>query len=482
MKRVKLMSLLILMAFLVVSCKSSDDDDSSDDSIPAGLNGSYVDNYSGPHTISATRWQMGDYGFAITKINTDESYLIAKNDSSNAYAADKYSRIDWINVSADTAYYCQIAFDAESADAAEAVTSADSSDPANGGCGDFAWSELSRFSEITGNYVDNYSTSHFINAAIWMNGNSSFIISKIEADSDYLIARNDAGNAYFGDKYSRFDWTVDAAGDLYFCQTAYNADTATEAEAVAGADTTSPSSGGCGGFAWSKLSVLDEIVGEYVDDYSGVHSISANQWTNTGSGFTVTKVDTTNDYLIALNSSANDYYPDLYSRFDWTIDGNGDLYYCQTAYDASTDTLAESTDAPDSSSPSTGGCGSNSFAWSKLDAFEELNGEFVDNYSGTHSISTTRWENGTSGYEITKIDTTNQFFIAKNDADNAYNAGKYSRFDWAKDAHGNKYYCQIAYDADSAADAESVTAPDGSSPSTGGCSGFAWSQLIAYPQ
>ena len=67
-----------------------------------------------------------------------------------------------------------------------------------------------------------------------------------------MIAQNGAANAYYPSKFSRIDFTQDDNDDLYYCQIAYDKDTAAEAEAVDNADA-EDLTGGCDGFSWSKL-------------------------------------------------------------------------------------------------------------------------------------------------------------------------------------------------------------------------------------
>ena len=67
---------------------------------------------------------------------------------------------------------------------------------------------------------------------------------------DYLIAENDAGNSYNPGLFSKFEWTMDN-GDLYYCQSAYNA--ATAADAMNAAADATDIAAGCGGFGWTGL-------------------------------------------------------------------------------------------------------------------------------------------------------------------------------------------------------------------------------------
>jgi hypothetical protein len=67
--------------------------------------------------------------------------------------------------------------------------------------------------------------------------------------------------------------------------------------------------------------------------------------------------------VIALNDE-DTYSPGLWSRFDWTWDADGELYYCQSVYDAETEEAAvEGDDASDASELDAGCAG---FSWTML--------------------------------------------------------------------------------------------------------------------
>ncbi len=110
------------------------------------------------------------------------------------------------------------------------------------------------------------------------------------------------------------------------------------------------------------LDLLPEIAGDYSDGYQ-THKISRGTWQIDTSVFHITVLDNEKEFLVASNDPNNDYFPGKWSRFDWTRNAAGDLYYCQTAYDAETQQAAENTARPNPQDL-TSGCGS--FAWTKL--------------------------------------------------------------------------------------------------------------------
>lgn len=111
--------------------------------------------------------------------------------------------------------------------------------------------------EIEGTYLDEWGTTHIISSTQWSTSDSFgsalyHVIYYLNA-ADMLIAQNDAGNSYFPNRYSQFDWTR-FNGDLYYCQQVYDGATVADAQAGA-ADPTNPPVSGCGtsGFPWTNL-------------------------------------------------------------------------------------------------------------------------------------------------------------------------------------------------------------------------------------
>ncbi len=338
-----------------------DDSIPTDDTAPAGpleIQGRWFDDYGTAHEINQDAWQMGNSRFLVSSWDNDADYLIAQNDSINAYFPGLWSRFDW-TMSGSTLYYCQIAYDAADASAAEAANGADFTDLI-AGCNGFAWSRLRPQLEIRGSWVDNWGSSHTISEDLWAIDSSSFHISQYDNFSHYAIAQNDATNAWYPAFWSRFDWTWNGSS-YYYCQTAYDA--ATEADALAtAAANSSDLLTGCGGFSWSKLSAPLAIIGSYTDNYGSSHDIAQDSWTMGNSVFHIELVDNNGNFLVAQNDAANSYNPELYSRFDWTFD-QGTLYYCQIAYDAADlGTALQNTTA--ARADLAAGC--NGFAWTTL--------------------------------------------------------------------------------------------------------------------
>ena len=342
---------------------------------------------------------------------------------------------------------------------------ADATNPAEEGCGGFRWMQLVDALEIRGEYGDSWGGEHTITQTAWA-------ISQFDNEQQFIIAQNGEDNEYNPSLWSRFDWAkVD--GNLWYCQTAYAAESEEAALATEAADATNPAEEGCGGFSWTQLVDALEIRGEYGDSWGGEHTITQTAWVSGSSSYAISQFDNEQQFIIAQNGEDNAYNPSLWSRFDWAkVDGK--LWYCQTAYSAESEEAALATAAADATDPSEGGCGG--FSWTQLVDALEIRGSFDDSWGGEHTITQTTWVTGGSSFAISQFDNDEQFIIAQNGEDNAYNPGLWSRFDWAS-VDGALWYCQTAYAAESEEAALATEAADATNPSDGGCGGFSWTQL-----
>ena len=107
-------------------------------------------------------------------------------------------------------------------------------------------------------------------------------------------------------------------------------------------------------------------------------------------------------------------------------------------------------------------------------------GKFTDNFGATHYISKITWFQpsvyGDSIFHIKQYNIDNDFIIAQNDAVKSFNPEKWSRFDYAQ--KGKKlYYCQIAFDKNTEAEALAVTDADKTDLEKG-CNDNPWTELI----
>jgi hypothetical protein len=324
--------------------------------------GEWVDNWGSAHLVANDAWRSGDSEYAITQYDNDGGYAIAQNDAGNDWNPGMWSRFDWGWLDGEL-LYCQTAYDAASEADALATPAADISSPRSG-CGGFSWSALRAPLSISDGWDDAWGGGHVIDAFGWHSEGADYAIYAADDAAGWLVAKNGAGNDWNPGLWSRFDWTWNADA-LYYCQTGYAEATEADALAKAAADSGNLSAG-CGGFSWTELRAMLSINGEWADGWGGTHDINAFAWTSGSSRYDITQAHDEESWLVAQNADTNDWSPSLWSRFDWTWDGAGQLWFCQTAYAAATEADAVSTPAADPSDPANSGCGG--FSWSSMDA------------------------------------------------------------------------------------------------------------------
>lgn len=217
------------------------------------------------------------------------------------------------------------------------------------------------FARITETEIDND----------WYAPASHAVVSWSNAEQ-WIIAQNDASDAFNPGLFSRFDYLVDGER-VWWCQTVFDAVDAATAAAVDRADASDPATGGCGGaFPWTELTPGQgpmSLSGEWVDGFGQGQTFSGDQWVLDAGEFgtftgTIVSYSNAEEFFVSENGDDNGETAGLFSRVDWTLFGDA-FYYCQTAFDAADAAAAEAVSRADDAAPDAGGCGD--FAWSRLD-------------------------------------------------------------------------------------------------------------------
>ena len=229
-----------------------------------------------------------------------------------------------------------------------------------------------------------------------------------------------------------------------------------------------------------------EIAGAYRDNYSGTHRVTDESWNSGASMFHVIEFSNEERWALARNDGQNEFNPDAYSRFDWTVAGDR-LYFCQSAF--ASETVEDARDVPAADPDDLeSGCGSAGFAWSALTPISLL-GSYTDDFGGSHEITPGAWATNYAAFHLIAFSNDEQWAVAQNDCSNTYFPGLFSRYDWVMldeqtgeggaggaGAEERLYYCQTGYDLASADAAEAFDEADSTDVDTG-CNGFPWTEL-----
>lgn len=119
----------------------------ADDAPPARLLGAWVDDYGNRYAITPTTWTQLPHGrFHVRRWRTAGGYLIAQNDTANAHAPGRWTRIDWVelpDMAPWTWAFCLSAYEAPTAAAAESTQVARRDAPRTG-CNGYPFSRMRR--------------------------------------------------------------------------------------------------------------------------------------------------------------------------------------------------------------------------------------------------------------------------------------------------------------------------------------------------
>lgn len=161
------------------------------------------------------------------------------------YGENTYSKLVWTPIVDGRFWYCFVGFNATTLESARALNMpADSSNPANGGCGTggFPWTQLQPRIEIGGS---------------WLQGTTPFEINshalgdqKVESYDNEL---NSAITSTAAPKFGKVVWTQAAAKQLYLCFTATDLATLTEAQNDTTVADSTQLTTGCLGGPWTAL-------------------------------------------------------------------------------------------------------------------------------------------------------------------------------------------------------------------------------------
>ncbi|MFZ1799967.1 MAG: hypothetical protein WAU24_08890 [Chitinophagaceae bacterium] len=109
-----------------------------------------------------------------------------------------------------------------------------------------------------------------------------------------------------------------------------------------------------------------------------------------------------------------------------------------------------------------------------------LSGNFTDDYDIQYSISDSLWiQFPNTKYHIIAVDSTAQYILAKNDANNPGDAGLYTRIDYMYFQNMKPYnwgFCLTSYNAATLEEAKNKAAADRNDPMKG-CNGYPFSRM-----
>lgn len=219
-----------------------------------GIAGLWASIY-GREEITSSFWGAG----VVVEFSNTERWVVTQNAADAEYSPSKFNKIVWTELAEDGSFfYCTVDFGLDTLELAKGSEKvADASAPADGGCGDFAWTQLidNTSLEIVGDYNSNFDAAESFTENEFVSYATSAIIGYNNAQN-IMVTQNAEDAEYDPSKFSKIVWTEPADdGSFHYCIAAFGFDTEADAwSSDAVADPSSPDEGGCGDFPWTKLS------------------------------------------------------------------------------------------------------------------------------------------------------------------------------------------------------------------------------------
>jgi hypothetical protein len=215
--------------------------------------------------------------------------------------------------------------------------------------------------ELVGTWVDNYGGTTVLDEATW----GSAELAQFDNDDNWAITQMPADDEWNPSKFSQVVWTETTQEAFWTCTVAYGLESVEEAvNAESITDDFDPASGGCRGFAWTRMQRELEVAGTWSSEW-GEEAISGTRWDSAA----LRAWSNLDNWAITQMPADDEWNPSKFSRVVWTEAVDGAFFYCIVAYGLETQAEAEATEnTPDTSDPATGGCGD--FPWTALNVTE----------------------------------------------------------------------------------------------------------------
>lgn len=227
--------------------------------------------------------------------------------------------------------------------------------------------------------------------------------------------------------------------------------------------------------------------GSFSDNYGGKHFLTAaawqlkDSWTNQTDS--IVKINGIARYFIIQKSAADAFNASKFQKVVYIPTNDGSFYTCTLSpFDNADAATAEAiTDSSVKTNPGVTGCGS--FAWTKMTPVAmPLTGNWKDPYSGKHTVTLSTWTvdfGAPASDAIIRYNAINDYIVIQKPANDAFNPSKFQKIVITQ-ANGSWYFCTLSpFDSATADAAAAITdSTNKTSPATGGCSGFSWTQLI----
>lgn len=228
---------------------------------------------------------------------------------------------------------------------------------------------------LYGRWISNFGDPYRIINRTWGTSFGNDSIYHFDEDNKILITYLDEFSSFNPDTFSKIVWTEIENEEFYFCTIAFNLPSLEEALADdTVADSTDPSTSGCGGFSWTKLIRRLNIIGSWENNTSAIE-ITSSSWktileTETIESVRIVSYDNYDQTMVIQVSTdfsftgGSDFTldSDFYGKLLWTfgdneeLENSNELYYCVFALSLEISDVENRVPDVDFNGPSRGGC------------------------------------------------------------------------------------------------------------------------------
>ena len=213
------------------------------------VTGTWHSNHGGEWTVQSALWGID----VVHAYDNDDNWAVVQLPESDEWNPSAFAKHVWTEPEADGSFYlCTIAFGLETLEAAIAAEdTSDASDPANGGCADFPWTHYKAILEVGGSYTNQFEGTETIDSDAW---NTAAVVS-YDNTLNHAVLYTPEDAEWGANTYSKVVWLEPSwDGSVYYCTVAFDLESEEEALAAEDiSDASDPETGGCGDFAWTKL-------------------------------------------------------------------------------------------------------------------------------------------------------------------------------------------------------------------------------------
>ncbi len=211
------------------------------------------------------------------------------------------------------------------------------------------------------------------------------------------------------------------------------------------------------------------LIGDWIDDWGTDVVITADAVIFPWATQTIHSFDNEAESLLAVDASGE---TDVWYRYDWTMQ-DGTFWFCTAVFDGTSAEDAAGRADSDRAAYDADGCGG--FAFSQLLEPVAIRGSWTLPEDISLEVTKTTWTASEISGSIAAWSNDEQYVVVNYSTDFMI-TDQHIRRDWVV-VDDETYLCETSVEPGTLAEAEALSRPDHSGPSTGGCHDNPWTLM-----